>query len=183
MRDRQRRALHRCAAGAAECERRQRAEVEPADLAGEVVLVDGYNVLLTVEAALSGGVLLLARDGVLRDMAAMSRHFRRIHATRPAVDLLAEFFREHDCARVNWLLDRPVSNSGRLKGLIESQVGGTRPEWQVELTDQTDLKLSTSSHIVASADSAVLDRCDRWVNLARRLVESRIPDAWIVDLS
>ena len=37
--------------------------------------------------------------------------------------------------------------------------------------------------MVATADSAILDRCREWVNLARVLVESRIPDAWIVDLS
>lgn len=182
LRDRQRRALQRCAAGDEECERRNRSRIEPEELAGRDVVVDGYNVLLTLEAALSGGVLLLARDGALRDLAAMSAHYRRVHTTRPAIDLLADFFERHRPSSVRWLLDRPVSNSGRLRRLIEEQVEGREPGWTVELADQTDRRLIESPAIVATADSAVLDRCAAWVNLARHVVETRILDAWIVDL-
>ena len=183
LRDRQRRALQRCAAGDEECARRERGRLEPEELAGRDVVVDGYNVLLTLEAALSGGVLLLARDGALRDLAAMSAHYRRVHTTRPAIDLLADFFERHRSASVRWLLDRPVSNSGRLRGLIEEQVAGRRPKWSVELSDHTDRRLRESPAVVATADSAVLDRSKAWINLARHVVEERIPAAWIVDLS
>ena len=182
LRDRQRRALQRCAAGDEECARRNRGRIEPEDLTGREIVVDGYNVLLTLEAALSGGVLLLARDGAMRDLAAMSAHYRRVHTTRPAIDLLADFFGQHRPAAVRWLLDRPVSNSGRLRRLIEDQVEDRSPSWTVELTDRTDRCLSESGSVVATADSAILDRCQAWVNLARHVVEERIPEAWIVDL-
>ena len=182
LRDRQRRALQRCAAGDEECARRNRHRLEPAELAGRDVVVDGYNVLLTLEAALSGGVLLLARDGALRDLAAMSAHYRRVHTTRPAIDLLTDFFARHRPRAVRWLLDRPVSNSGRLRRLIETRVEGREPPWTVELADHTDRRLAESPAVVASADSAILDRCAAWVNLARHVVESRVPEAWIVDL-
>jgi hypothetical protein len=182
LRDRQRKALQRCAASDADCRNRRDREVAIEAARGERLAVDGYNVLLTVEAALSGGVLLLARDGTLRDLAAMSGHYRRVHATRTAVELLAAFFSNLDCVGVDWYLDRPVSNSGRLKRLIEQIVDDCRPSWQVELTDRTDDRLIHSPHIVASADSAVLDRCGRWLNLTRRVVEAEIPEAWIVDL-
>lgn len=182
LRDRQRRALQRCAAGTEECERRRRHLLAPQEIGGRDVVVDGYNVLLTLEAALSGGVLLLGRDGALRDLAAMSAHYRRVHTTRPAIDLLADFFERHRPASVRWLLDRPVSNSGRLRRLIEERVEGRRPPWKVELADQTDRRLSEAAAVVATADSAVIDRCDAWINLARHVVETRIPAAWIVDL-
>jgi hypothetical protein len=183
LRDRQRKALQRSAAGDAECATRRERRLAPTELAGETVVVDGYNVLLSVEAALCDGVLLVGRDGTIRDLAAMSGHYRRVHATLSAVDLLAGFFAAHRCARVQWLLDRPVSNSGRLRGLIEEAVEGRSPAWTVELTDRTDRVLIDSPHVVASADSAVLDRCGRWVNLVWELVSRSIPEAWIVDLS
>ena len=183
LRDRQRRALQRCAASDRERTARREKEVGAERLAGETVLVDGYNVLLTLEAALSGGVLLLARDGVMRDLAAMSAHYRRVQTTRPAIDLLAGFFAAHRCARVEWLLDRPVSNSARLKRLIEERVEEREPPWTVELIDQVDARLAAAEHVVASADSVVLDRCGRWINLVRRIVERDIPEAWVVDLS
>jgi hypothetical protein len=182
LRDRQRKALQRCAAGDEDCSRRGSNCLAISELTGEPLVVDGYNVLLTVEAALSGGVLLLGRDGVMRDLAAMSGNYRRVSVTRQAVGLIAAAVGEAGCSRVRWLLDRPVSNSGRLRALIEEQVAGAQPPWTVHLTDRTDRLLIESAEVVASADSAVIDRCRRWSNLARHVVETTVPGAWIVDL-
>ncbi len=182
LRDRQRKALRRCAAGDEDCARRRNSRLDVAKLAGEPLIVDGYNVLLTIEAALSGGVLLLGHDGVMRDLAAMSGHYRRVQVTRAAVGLIADAVAAAGCAKVRWLLDRPVSNSGRLRALIEDRVVGEPPEWTVELTDRTDRVLTESPAVVASADSAVIDGCRRWCNLARHVVETAVPGAWIVDL-
>lgn len=183
LRDRQRKALQRCAASEQSLARRREHEVGVDELRGQTVVVDGYNVLLSIEAALCDGVLLLARDGTIRDLAAMSGHYRRVHATRPAIELLADFFEASGCDEIVWYLDRPVSNSGRLKKLIEQTVDGRNPPWRVELITQADNTLAESPHVVATADSGILDRCRRWVNLARLVIERSVPDAWIVDLS
>src|SRR5690606_16499227 len=45
-------------------------------LAGRDLWVDGFNVLITVEAALSGGILLRCRDGCLRNMASLHGTYR-----------------------------------------------------------------------------------------------------------
>jgi hypothetical protein len=42
--------------------RRQRC-VTIKNLAGQSIAIDGYNVLITVEAAMSGGVIFKGRDG------------------------------------------------------------------------------------------------------------------------
>lgn len=182
LRDRQRKALQRCAASDTACRERRAKQLHSPDLRGETVVVDGYNVLLTLEAALCGGLLLLARDGVIRDLAAMSAHYRRVDATRTAIGLLAEFFGEVGCAAVVWYLDRPVSNSGRLKRLIQDTVGQREPAWRIDLTDRTDTLLASSPHVVASADSAVIDGSLRWFNLARTVIEGVVDDAWVLDL-
>lgn len=182
LRDRQRRALQRCAASDEECRLRAERVVPVPDLAGESVVVDGYNVILTLEAALSGGLLLLARDGVLRDLASLSFHYRKLEVTRPAIELLVAAFEELEVAGVECLLDRPISNSARLKRLIESIAADALVSWRVRLAKRTDAELKASSKIVASADSAILDVCQRWVNLARYLVETNLPEARIVDL-
>ncbi len=183
LRDRQRKALHRCAASDQDRARRSLHRVEPESVRGEAVSVDGYNVLLTVEAALSGGLLLLGRDGALRDLAAMSQHYRRVDVTRQAVDLIARYLDSLGCASVHWCLDRPVSNSARLKSLIEEVVEASASTWQVELTSRTDERLKRSPDIVATADSAILDSSARWLNLAREVVSAAVPGARILDLS
>ncbi len=152
-------------------------------LAGEQVAVDGYNVLLTLEAALSGGVVLLARDGAVRDLAGLSGHYRKLEVTRPALGLLMETLEAASCAGVRCLFDSPVSNSGRLKTLVEDLTASATVPWRVELCRQTDRALKESAAVVATADSAILDRCARWVNLARHVVETRVPEAWVLDLA
>lgn len=182
LKDRQRKALQRSAAAPRACRQRRRKRVRPGTLAARRIAVDGYNVLLTVEAALSGGVLLIGRDGAMRDLAAMSGHYRRVAVTRRAIDLLADALAELGSGPVHWYLDRPVSNSGRLRRLIEERVDGREPRWTVELADGIDRLLGVSRSVVATADSAILDRCESWFNLARHVVESAVPQAWIVDL-
>jgi hypothetical protein len=183
LRDRQRKALQRCAASDASCQRRRQKVLARRQLRDQTVVVDGYNVLLTLEAALCGGLLLLGRDGVLRDLASMSAHYRRVDVTPAAISLLADFFRQTGCAQVIWYLDRPVSNSGRLKKLIQTTVADRSPSWRIDLTDRTDSLLASSPHVVASADSAVIDASRRWFNLARTVVEQNVDDAWILDFS
>lgn len=183
LRDRQRKALQRCAAADEQITVRERTRIDDDDLAGETVVIDGYNVILSLETALCGGVLLLARDGVLRDLAAMSRHYHRVDATRAAIDLLGDSLDHYCCANVHLLLDRPVSNSGRLKRLILEGVEDRSASWKVDLTNKTDQLLIDSTHVVATADSAILDRCSRWFNLCRSIVERSIPSAWVVDLA
>ncbi len=55
--------------------------------------------------------------------------------------------------------------------------------WEIELVPDPDPVLSGTDQIVASADSQILNQAERWFNLARVAIETRIPDAWIVDLS
>jgi hypothetical protein len=183
LRDRQRMAVQRCAASERDRRHRQTRQVPARALAGETLLVDGYNVLLTVEAALSGGVLLLGRDGVLRDLTSMSGHYRRMRSTRPALEAIAVFCADAGCRSLSWYFDRPISNSGRLKQAIDALASEAGWAWDVELVPSPDRTLVDSESIIATADSGVLDRCERWFNLAREVVEASMPGAWIIDLS
>lgn len=179
---RQRLALQRAAASDEERSGRQARRIEPEALAGRELAIDGYNVLVTVEVALGGGVVLLARDGTMRDMASISGHYRRVHQTLPGLELIGGCLAALGAAQVHWLLDRPISNSGRLKALIEATAEARGWPWTVELAANPDRDLATSPLVVATADSAVLDRCGPWLNLARLVVETRVPEAWVVDL-
>ncbi|WCJ60623.1 DUF5616 domain-containing protein [Fontisphaera persica] len=55
--------------------------------------------------------------------------------------------------------------------------------WEVELVMNPDHVLARTENVVATADSAVLDRCGRWVNLAGWIIEHHAPMARVVDLS
>ncbi len=156
--------------------------VEPETVKGRTVWLDGYNVLTTVEAALAGAVLLAASDGTLRDMASMHGSYRKVAETRPALGHIGEVVDQLGPSEVRWLLDRPVSNSGRLKRIVEEAAAEHGWPWTVELVADPDPLLAGASEIVVTADSAILDRCGRWLNLVRLVIEGRIPDAYVLDL-
>ncbi|MEM8964439.1 MAG: DUF434 domain-containing protein [Acidobacteriota bacterium] len=183
LRLRQRQALQRCAVSHGLAKTRNERCVPLDALADERVLIDGYNVLLTVEAALAGGVVLLARDGLARDLAAMSSHYRRVKQTRPALEAIATVLDRHGYREALWYFDRPVSNSGRLRNLIETLAEERGWPWRIELVPNPDPVLAVATELIATADGGILDRGPRWVNLARAVIESAAPDAWWIDLS
>ncbi|WP_169977728.1 DUF434 domain-containing protein [Tautonia rosea] len=154
-------------------------------IAGRTLRIDGFNVLTTIEAALGGAPLLLGRDGSLRDLAGVHGTYRRVEETRPAIDLIGEALAEWRVGPCLWLLDRPVSNSGRLAAILREEASARGWAWEVELPFNPDAELITgpAEAVVASADSEVLDRCAWWFPMARQVVEKRVPGAWIVDLS
>ncbi len=180
---RQRTAVGRAVCSDAALAGRRLREVVPQQLAGKAVYLDGYNVLTTVEAALAGGVLLLCRDGTLRDMASMHGSFRRVEETRPALNLIGRTAVAFGVSCCCWYLDSPVSNSGRLKTLMRELAAERGWPWQVELAGNPDAVLAKTQGIVATADSVILDRCQKWVNLARVVVEQHVADARVVALN
>jgi hypothetical protein len=179
---RQRLAVARSTCSEEAAERRKKRQVEPRSLVGAALHIDGYNVLTTIEAALAGGVLLLARDGALRDMASMHGSYHKVEETAPALRLIGQALAEFGVADALWLLDRPVSNSGRLKKIIEDLAAECGWTWRVELVHDPDFELSQSEAVIATADSGILDLCGAWFNLARETVERHMANGWIVDL-
>jgi hypothetical protein len=181
---RQRTAVSRCCCSEADAAKRQFQQVSDAHLAGATLWLDGYNVLTTIEAALAGGVILAARDGVCRDMASMHGSYRKVTETMPALELLGRTTAELGVAECRWLFDQPVSNSGRLKQVIESMGVARGWPWRAELTPDPDAVLAEPPEgvVVATADSEILNRGPAWYNLAKETVARHIPNAWVVEL-
>jgi hypothetical protein len=115
---RQRIAVMRCSCGDTACKARSVRRVSADALAGRVALIDGYNLLITIEAALGGGVVLVGRDGCYRDMASMHGTYRSVDETIPALLLIGNRLAALNVGGARWYLDSPVSNSGRLKGVM-----------------------------------------------------------------
>jgi hypothetical protein len=180
---RQRTALQRCACADASLAARRGKRIECSAVAGRAVHIDGYNLLTTVEAAMAGGVILHGRDGCLRDLASMHGSYRRVEETRPAILAVGGVLEAFGPGSVTWLLDSPVSNSGRLRALLLELAGERGWRWRVDLVSDPDRLLSDVDGIVVTSDSVILDRCRCWINLAREVVDREVPDAMRVELA
>jgi hypothetical protein len=175
---RQRTAVMRSTCTDAAREDRRAREVGMGELRGRRVMIDGYNVLTTVEAAMAGGVVIVGRDGAWRDLASMHGTWRRVEETGPAIERVARAVDAAGVAEVVWYLDAPVSNSGRLCAMIRAV-----RDWRVELVPDPDKVIGvTGDAVVASADSVVLDRCGAWANLAREALRG-VEGVWLVEMT
>ncbi|MBA7692389.1 hypothetical protein ES703_100956 [subsurface metagenome] len=132
---------------------------------------------------MSGGVIFKGRDGCFRDLASIHGTYRKVTETIPAVRLIGEFLGEIGVAKALWLLDSPVSNSGRLKTLIGELARKNNWNWEIELLLSPDAALKKTAAVVASSDSVVLDGCKRWVNLATEIIKKKLASARVIDLS
>jgi hypothetical protein len=70
-----------------------------------------------------------------------------------------------------------------LKTLIAELADKNKWNWEIELLTSPDFELARTDLTVTTSDSAVLDRCKTWVNLARTIVEEKLPKAHLIDLS
>ena len=180
---RQRLAVMRSACSDQRLASRSKNCIEAQNLAGQSLAVDGYNILITIEAAMSDGVIFAGRDGCFRDLASIHGTYRKVTETIPAVRMIAEFLHEIGTGKVLWLLDSPVSNSGRLKTLIGELAGQNNWNWEVELLLSPDAELIKTGLVAASSDSVILDGCRRWINLGTEIIRRKLPSAWIIDLA
>jgi hypothetical protein len=151
-----------------------------AQAAGRPLHVDGFNLVIALEVALAGGVLIRGREGALRDLAGLRGTYRVIDETAAALSLVGVVLSEHPPSSMRCLLDQRVSNSGRLKALLEK----TASDWPftvtVELVPDPDPILAQRDWVV-TADAMILDCCGPWVNLASEVIRAHVPQAWLVE--
>ena len=181
--ERQRMAVMRSACSDQSLALRQQKQVAGDQLQNKQIDVDGFNVLTTVEAAMAGGVVIQGRDGCYRDMASMHGSFRKVEETEPALLLVGQVLDELSVGKCHWYLDRPVSNSGRLCAVIRRVAADHGWPWEASAVGDPDAVLAVSPHIVATADSVILDRCSHWLNLVREVISRQLPDTHLVPMA
>ena len=183
LRERQRLAVSRAACPDESCERRRASRVDEREVAGVGLIVDGFNLVITLEAALSGGVLVLGRDGCVRDLSSVHGSYRAVEETERAILLAGEALAALKPASVLWLLDSPVSNSGRLAARVREVASARGWPWEVRVEFNPDREIVNSDRVAVTSDSNVLDGVTRWLNLGRLVVERHVPSPWLIDLN
>ena len=180
LESRQRLALERGVCSAAEYRRRAAREEDPEDAAGRTLLVDGLNLVITIEVALAGGVVIACVDGVVRDIAGLRGSYRPGDETEEALDRIGTALTSTRVARAVFYLDAPVANSGKLGARILEHAPAWRCAVDVRLVRNPDALLVGARHVV-SADGPVIEASAGWINLGAGVVEG-IADAWVVHL-
>ncbi len=170
---RQRQAVGRVAASPAAITARKARELPLSALTDRQVAIDGFNLLILLESAGGGSIILRGRDGALRDLASVHGTYKHVRQTLPALETIGAVLRP--AAGVTWYFDAPVSNSGRLKTMLRELAAAKGYNWQVELVNNPDRTLISLDNnvVIISSDSWILDECGPWCNLGGELLAAK----------
>jgi len=161
-------AVTRATSSRASLELRQKKRLAPEALAGRTVYIDGFNLIITLEVALSDGMLFVGQDGCIRDLAELRGSYRLIPQTSKAIELIHDALTKLNAGKAVIYLDQPVSNSGRLKEKIYEI------NWpisvDVEIVRSPDALLKKLPCVV-TGDSVILDECESWFNMTAHILE------------
>lgn len=146
---------------------------------GSSLNIDGFNLIILLEVALSGSLLILGDDGLIRDLAGLRGTYKPIDKTDIALNLIGKALNDLNVIQVKFFLDAPVSNSGILKSKITSLQDDWGIKVDTELVPNPDVILSQMEGVVSS-DSIILDNCKSWFNLSRYIIENYIKDSRLV---
>jgi hypothetical protein len=180
---RQRMPVTRCACTDEQVLSRQSSQLSPSGIKGQILALDGFNLLISVEAALSGALLFRGMDGCIRDIASIHGSYRSVNQTEAAIELIGETLADLGPAEVHWYLDQPISNSGRLKVRLLEWAAEKNHPWQAELAYNPDHVIAASEAVALSGDSWVIDNSKHWFNFLGYLLGQKLPEVAIVDLS
>ncbi|HBF0342567.1 DUF434 domain-containing protein [Clostridioides difficile] len=148
----------------------------------DTVNIDGFNLIISIEVALSGGTLVIGSDGNIRDLAGFRGTYKIIDKTEEALNLIGKIFNKYNAQNLKFYLDAPVSNSGNLKYRILEHAKTWGIETEVELVKNADVVLEKLDRVVSS-DAVIVDKCISYFNVARGIIEEYIKECNIINLN
>ena len=146
--------------------------MKPSQLKGLELWIDGFNVLNTVEAALRGEVLLLCDDGVLRDFSEVYGGYKISENTWRALSLIAEALKKLSVSKTRILFESQISRSGIIASRTRKILEENGLEGTAETLKKVDSTLSKTLKPIATSDSAIILRCQRFFDLSRYIINA-----------
>lgn len=141
------------------------------------LLLDGYNVLLSVDSLLRKEPMWFCDDGYIRDTRYYFSKTSHAEDIEEALDLILEFLSEKNPGSVIFLLDSQISRSGELAGFIRHKLEkhGIRGQAYTSKTADFDLKKEGGNPeknlITATSDGIIIDSVLHVIDIPACLME------------
>ena len=145
--------------------------------------IDGHNVHITVESAILGRLILKANDKALRDISEISSNFRLTDVSFFAAEMICRFLEQQDIREVAIYFDAPISRSGELARLYNDLFKKHGIRGRASAVDVPERHLPYEQAIIASSDSAVIDRAVKWIDLAAMVISQEKEFRPFIDFS
>lgn len=170
----QRHLLHRGFFSDADAVARRKKKVSLRRLKNKKVAINGHNVLITIEAALSGRPLILSNDGFVRDISGLSGKFRKTGVSDKAIHLILDVLNKSKPFHVLFLFDAPISKSGLLASEVREQLRKNHFPGEALAVKVPEKILLGFTGIVVTSDTVLIDQSREVFDLAGYIIKTRI---------
>lgn len=178
---RQQMAIIRVAAAEQAIQLRKSKELPSSHLVNNTVSIDGFNLLILLESAISGAFIFKGGDNTYRDISSVHGTYKRVYQTESAMILTGNVLKKMEVGSVVWYLDAPISNSERVKKMLLEVSDKHEFNWTVEMVNNPDKVLAKDCKIVVSSDGWVIDHAENWFNLGSYLINNELENLNILE--
>jgi len=162
----QRHLLHRGVFSHADAELRRKRKIPLGKIRNRALAIDGHNVIITIEAGLSGQPLILGDDGFIRDISGLSGAFKKTSKTEEALQLIFSALRKAKPRQILFLFDSPISMSGKLAQEVRNLLKRHRLRGDAVAVRVPENILIGFPGVVATSDTAIIDQSQKVADLA-----------------
>jgi len=128
-------------------------------LAGQSLTVDTFNVLITIGSYLNGNIVFISNDGLLRDASEIHGKAFRTQIVNRAMKLLFDFLAKTKVQEIKFLVDSPVSHSGKLRSDLITLLREYNLNGSAQTVHSPDFELkAVTGGVIATSDSVVVDK-------------------------
>jgi len=135
------------------------------------IVIDGYNVLVTVEAILNKKNLVRGMDGFLRDTSAIFSKYKFDKNTKKALKTVILALREYKPRFVLFIFDSQISHSGELASYVRHKLNEFGLKGDARTSRSADKEIVDLNEITMTTDSIIIERVDRVVDIGSTLHE------------
>jgi len=158
--------LHRGIFSNSDSGSRRKKKISTQRIRDKDLAIDGHNVLITVEAGLSGRPLILGDDGFVRDISGLSGNFKKTQMTQKALHLIILFLKKWRPRKTLFLFDAPISMSGKLAQEVRSQLKEADLPGDAMAVKVPEKILLGFPGVVSTSDTVIIDQSRRVLDLA-----------------
>jgi hypothetical protein len=158
--------LHRGVFSDSDSESRRRRKVFIGKIRNKELAIDGHNVLITIEAGISGRPLVLGDDGFIRDISGLSGSYKKNETTEKAIQLVICAIKKMRPSHTLLLLDAPISKSGELAEIMRIYLKEKGIPGDAMAVNVPERILIGFPGVVATSDTAIIDQSKEVLDLA-----------------
>jgi hypothetical protein len=152
---------------------RQGKKISTREVRNKDLAIDGHNVVITIEAGLSGRPLILGDDGFIRDISGLSGSFKKTEMTEKTIQFIMNAIKKMKPRQTLFLFDAPISMSGKLAQEVGSRLKRENLEGNAMAVRIPEKILIGFRGVIATSDTAIIDQSKKVLDLAGYILKKK----------